>query len=296
MQKELQRYGITLTIQQLNYNPDQTIKRFKGRFETDSLFCSTQMNEHEFDIQGSFKSMQFTFRVANEKELKYLKIQSDDFEQTIECYDDKVLTSSMQAERAARLAERQLFFAQREAENAQRLMHLAQEGAARSRANILRLKADSIHFMTQQQFEANFPAQVLRQHPMLSDSVYNLEIYFDKLNTELEVLERITNSDWFKMDSLLLRNSLQDQSSELRFQIENIRLDIEKDLQKRLQKEQGRERGLEREIEMLLERKGKEKLEERSALELELEAATMEAEAKRLKKAAKALKKAAKQK
>ncbi|MGH1335544.1 MAG: hypothetical protein ACRBFS_05395 [Aureispira sp.] len=296
LQKELNRYGINLQIKKLTYNPDQTIKRFKGRFETDSLFCSTQMKEHEFDIQGAFKSMQFTFRVAGEKNLKYLKIQSDDFEQTIECYDDEVLTSSAQAQRSAALAEqamrqaeRQMYRVQKEAEHAQRQMQMAHQQAARSRANILRLKADSIYFISRPEFLDSFPEkEFLIKGDFSITSDKNVDLFFNDLKGQLKSLEKLAEEDFFQMDSILLQHTLRNYSDELLFEIENARLDIEKELQKQLRFQ----REVEIEIDERMEQHEMEILEKEITVEeLEEEAAILEAEAKQLKKTAKRLKK-----
>lgn len=342
LQQELERYGITLQILQLKYNSDQTIKRFKGRFETDSLFCSTEMSEHEFDIQGAFKSMQFTFRVADEKNLKYLKIQSDDFEQTIECYDDEVLIDRVKAEAAAKIAqramysaERQMQQAQREAEAAQRLLQLTHQEAARSRANILRLKADNLSFMTEQQFLKNFPhtgnnvrvfqgqdldsvpiniefpidiknirffteEQFLDSFPRKEwfekgnfslDSMPSVGFRFKDLELQLESLERLVDEDWINVDSFFLKNKLKDYSNELRFQLDNTRLDLEKLLQDRSKTQRLLEREVEIDVQQLLEEHQLLKMDEES---LEKQAKQLQEEAKRLQQRAKEMKKEAK--
>jgi hypothetical protein len=305
LQQELKNYGIKLQIQQLNYHPDNTIKRFKGRFETDSLFCSTQMSQHEFDIQGAFKSMQFTFRVANEKELKYLKIQSDDFEETIECYDDNVLSSTAQAkriaketERAMRLAERRLFQVQIEKEMAQRQMQMAMREAERSRANILRLKADSIQIWTQKPNER----RVFIQH-LNVDSTQNIKFLFKDLEEQLESLDVLTEEGLLDMDSILLKNTLKNYSNELRFELENTRLDLQKELDEHLRFQKAIEIEVEEEVERAVELELKKVLEEHEIevfdtddkAYLENKADSLEAEAKRLRKEAKKLKKLAKQ-
>lgn len=306
LQKELGNYGIKLKIQELSYHPDQTIRRFKGKFETDSLFCSTQMQEHEFDIQGAFKSMQFTFRVADEKNLKYLKIQSEDFEETIECYDDKVLSSSAQAKKIAqeaelamRAAEQQMQYAQREAELARKKLQLAQQEAAKSISSILRLQADSVQSMSKEEFFARFPnrEEFLRKDFLL-DSMENIEVYFGNLEAQLDFFKQLAKEDWSKMDSLfLLEKAFLNYPEDLRLKLENTRLDIEQDIQERLIfQKQLEEEALKRSIEsrqLLEELEVELEVEERT---LEEEAAQLEKEAKRLRKEAKRLKKEAKKK
>jgi hypothetical protein len=308
LQQELQRYGIQLHIQQLSYHPDQTIKRFKGRFETDSLFCSTQLQEHEFDIQGAFKSMQFTFRVADEKELKYLKIQSDDFEQTIECYDDQVLTNQVQAERAAVAAQQAARLAQREMERATASMHRAHAAAARSRANILRLKADSIRLTSRQEFFENIPDKEawFRNH-LFSDSTKNMELYFGNMEAQLELMEQLAEKNWWQQDSFLLKSHLLDYSDELRFQLKNMRLDLERDIESEVKEALNNIRtiGIESEVERALKSVKEADLKVEAlinaqknlnvdAATLQQEARALEQEAARLKQAAKELKREAK--
>lgn len=99
LKEELASYGIYMDVLALKYDNENKIKRFKGKFRTDSLFCGTTMNNYQFDVQGSFREMEFIFRVADNKNLKYLKIQSESFEELIECYDDEVLTNAKQAQR-----------------------------------------------------------------------------------------------------------------------------------------------------------------------------------------------------
>ena len=297
LQEELKNYGIKLNIQQLSYNSDNTIERFKGRFETDSLFCSTQMSQHEFDIQGAFKSMQFTFRVANEKELKYLKIQSDDFEETIECYDDRIISSSAQAERVARAAEesmraaeRQLFLMQNQQRAAERRMEMAMREAERSRANILRLKEDSIFFWTQKPKEREFVIQHLS-----TDSTKDITIFFQNLEEQLESLEGLTEEGLFEMDTFLLKSTLKNYSNELRFEIENTRLNLQKELQEQLRLQDAIEEEVENELKKVFEDYEIQKLlNNNEEAYLENKADSLEAEAKRLQKEAKRLKKLAK--
>ncbi|MFK7798793.1 MAG: hypothetical protein AB8E82_15185 [Aureispira sp.] len=295
LQKELKNYGIKLQIQQLVYNPDNTIKRFKGRFDTDSLFCSTQMSQHEFDIQGAFKSMQFTFRVANEKELKYLKIQSDDFEETIECYDDNVLSSTAQAQRIAeateqamQMAEHRLFQVQIEKEVAERQMQMAMREAERSRANILRLKADSIYVWTQKPHKKEFFIQQLN-----ADSSKDIKVFFQDLEDQLESLEILTEEGLLEMDSILLKHTLENYSNELRFELENTRLDLQKELQEHLRFSETIEEEITKAVEEELDGyKIEVKINDQAYLETKAD--RLEAEAKRLRKEAKKLKKLAK--
>lgn len=303
LQEELENYGIKLKIQELTYHPDQTIRRFKGKFETDSLFCSTQMQEHEFDIQGAFKSMQFTFRVADEKNLKYLKIQSEDFEETIECYDDKVLSSSAQAQKIAqevelamRVAEKKMHQVQREAELARRELQQAQKEAARSLANILRLQADSVKSVSREELLAKYPnMEKILEKNLLLDSTEHVEIYLGNLEAQLDFFKQLAKEDWPNLDSFLLEKPLPNYPEDWRLELENTRLDIEQDIQERLilQKELEKEsikrrmetRQLLEELEVELEVEGRT-LEEEAA-QLEKEAKILIKEAKRLKKEAK---------
>jgi hypothetical protein len=89
------------------------------------------MNDYEFDISGAFKSMEFIFRVADNKNLKYLKIQSEDFEETIECYDDEVISSTQEARKLNRQIQEEMARAQEDMANAQQEIAKAQEQMAR---------------------------------------------------------------------------------------------------------------------------------------------------------------------
>lgn len=131
LKAELSNYGIHMEVKILNYDTDNKIKRFKGQFKTDSLFCGSTMNDYEFDISGAFKSMEFIFRVADNKNLKYLKIQSDNFEETIECYDDEVISSSQEARKISRQMHEEMAKTQEKMANAQQEMARFQEEIAR---------------------------------------------------------------------------------------------------------------------------------------------------------------------
>lgn len=304
LQKELGRYGIDLKIQQLTYHPDQTIKRFKGKFETDSLFCSTQLQEHEFDIQGAFKTMQFTFRVADEKNLKYLKIQSDDFEETIECYDDKVLSNSAQAKKIAqeaelamRVAEQKMHHAHREAELSRQKLKLAQQEAAQSIAHILSLNADSVRTISREEFLAGFPnKKELFEKGFFPDSIGDVNVYYGNAKAQVEFFKQLAKRDWPNMDSLFSKSALPQLSDEVHLELEKARLEVERELQELLQQREQMELELERKIANEKRLKEMEAAVELDSKNLEKVATELEEEAKRLKKEAKRLKKEAKKK
>ncbi|MCP4438350.1 MAG: hypothetical protein GY810_05345 [Aureispira sp.] len=128
LQQELNDYGISMQVDALEYNDKNEISRFKGQFDTDSLYCG-KLSSYDFDVKGPFKQIEFTFRVSNEKNLKYLRIESDNFEKTIECYDDEVLSDAHEARVEAEIMHRKAKKAAREAKEQLEEARVAQRKA-----------------------------------------------------------------------------------------------------------------------------------------------------------------------
>ena len=118
LKTELKNYGIYLEITKLDYDEEKRIKNFAGQFTTDSLFCNGEEQNHNFNISGTFDDITFTFRVAKDKNLKYLKIASNNFEETIECYDDGVIANISAAKKQHELAEMEMNRARADIEKA----------------------------------------------------------------------------------------------------------------------------------------------------------------------------------
>lgn len=114
LKKELNLYGIAMQLEALEYNDKNEISHFKGRFDTDSLYCG-KLSSYDFDIKGPFKEIEFTFRVSNNKNLKYLRIESDNFDKTIECYDDQVLSEVREARAQAEIMHKEALKATKKA-------------------------------------------------------------------------------------------------------------------------------------------------------------------------------------
>jgi len=266
LQRELAQYGIQLDIEQLDYNKDNTIKRFKGQFDTDSLFCGSAMKEYDFDLAGSFKQMEFIFRVSKDNNLKYLRIQSDDFEETIECYDDEVLADTKEAQKLREQMRVEIHMAKEEMERAGEEMERAGQEIERV-MHILKKEID-----------------------------HRLNINEEELSKKLKSLERLQEVDWVKkgeeIERVLRKQFKGKRFEQLEEKLEDIDIRIEKDIEEAIEGIDKEMKTLRIEIEEEIEEELKEnkkyhKAKEQSPQELEAEAKRLEKEAKALRKKAK---------
>lgn len=303
LQQELEQYGIQMRIDQLTYRPNGTIKRFKGQFDTDSLFCGEAIQAQTFDVSGSFQVMSFTFRVAESNhQLKYLKIAMDDeVEQTIECYDDEILSDAKEAQRLYILANNERANALRAAAHAKRDLARVHADINRAKTHYLRFKTDSIARVW-----ASDSLSFILEHFHTAHSVEHL----------LDSLRPSLSFEYWKADDLdtaRFFQNLQNYENRLRFELKNWELDqkatvlhlLEKTVEgsEELEIHLGDLKELEADLleELEIHTGNITELETDITEELELviireetEAAKLEHEAKRLKQEAKTLQKVAK--
>lgn len=270
LQSELAQYGIHLQVKTLNYTKDDKIKRFKGVFKTDSLFCGSSINNYEFDVSGAFKTMQFTFRVAKDQNLKYLKIESDNFEETIECYDDEVIASTKEAQEINERIKEEMTAIEEAMAKAQEQMMEAQEDMIKLQNNILYLNTN------------RFPKL---KHKLFDDSTSWIDITIPP-NTVIFPKDIFSDFD-FDFDALEWN---EENSVELKEFLEDLKIDIKEARIEVLENIKGRQQ--ERK-ERLLEKRLERQLERSSIEELEREAKALEKAAEKLRKAAEKKAKAA---
>lgn len=277
LKTELAQYGIQMEIKELTYNSENKIKRFKGQFKTDSLFCGPSMSNYEFDISGSFQKMEFIFRVSGKNDLKYLKIQSDDFEETIECYDDEVIADTKEAEKMRQYIQRDLERAQEDMARAREEMAYAREEMERARIELFR------------DFRNNKNLGNL-------DSLIQLKfdgINWDEINAEIEKAMQSVDIETKNigkeirkalkgLDVLVPGEEFKQEMRALELELDQMRREIEEEVEKTIEQE--------------FENNAKAKDEARTAKELEKEAEALEKAAKELRKAAKEKAKEAKEK
>lgn len=279
LKTELSNYGIHMDVKILDYDNANKIKRFKGKFKTDSLFCGSTMNDYEFDISGAFTSMQFIFRVADDKNLKYLKIQSENFEETIECYDDEVISSTQEARKLNRQIQEEMAKAQEEMANAQEEMANAQQEMARAQEKISQMEKETssernIIYLDDQ--------QILNWDKIENDIemvIENVEFRLEDVNEEVRsALEDVNVSLWdknLKKDMKILQKDLA-----------KMRIDIELQVKERFKKHKTR-RNKNKDLFRLEETNRSSNLKDKTAKELSEEADAMEKAAKELAKEAK---------
>lgn len=305
LKSELANYGIYLKINKLSYDNKNKIKRFKGKFKTDSLFCGSTMNDYEFDISGSFKSMEFIFRVADNKNLKYLKIQSDNFEETIECYDDEVLSSTQEAKKISREMHEVMLRAQHEIAEAQREM-------ARVKEEIISVKRKELFKSLDDEETTTYEGGVIdldwdQIESDIEDAMDNVDINLEGIREDvLESLEEaevlILDNKNFKEDMYRLKRDLAKMRTDIKYQVEaQIRANRAHNEEFRVAIEaqvKARENANKKRNKALLERykMNHSYREERSAEQLENEAKELEKAAKKLRKEANKKAKAAKKK
>lgn len=313
LKSELSNYGIHMDVQILDYDTNNKIKRFKGQFKTDSLFCGSTMNDYQFDISGAFKSMAFIFRVADNKDLKYLKIQSENFEETIECYDDEVISNTQEARKIGRQIQEEIAIAQIEMDKSQEEMNRSQEEMANAQKEMATVQQE----IAKAQKELN----QFRKERHTKDELKNLEeldlINWDKIEADIEkamknveIELKDVNEDLMKtlenMEVIILDKDFKEDMKVLQKDLAKMRVDIEREVIKEHRRD---ERENERENErMIIERNHEHTIiernhrssdsdtRERTAEELKEEATTMEETAKELKRAAKEKRKMAKKK
>lgn len=279
LKSELANYGIHMNVQVLDYDNNNKIKRFKGKFKTDSLFCGSTMNDYEFDISGAFKSMEFIFRIADNKNLKYLKIQSENFEETIECYDDEVISSTQEARKLNLIMQEEMAEVQREMAEAQEEMANAQQEIARAQEEMFRLKKEEHSKNNEIRLKKSGLINWAKIESDIDKAMENVEFELEGVNKDLmKTLE--------DMEVIILDKGFQKDMKVLQKDLAEMRLEIEGELSNIIEEHQLKQKELKQE----------ERLNLRTAKELEKEAAKMEAAAKKLKKEAKEKRKIAKKK
>lgn len=320
LKSELANYGIHMNIKELSYNNENKIKRFKGQFKTDSLFCGSTMNDYEFDISGAFKSMEFIFRVADNKNLKYLKIQSENFEETIECYDDEVISNTEEARKLSRQMHEEMARAQEEMAkahdemvNAQLEMATAQLEIAKAQEEVARLRQDKHLNQVDREAKRFDRDEIVNWEKIEADiqqAMENVEIDLEGINED--ILDALDD-----MEVIILDKDFKDDMKVLQKDLAKIRIDIDREIREQL-KEHRIKKTNKRTYEfsdtpasdyrfpddrqkIIIEGKTENlrvKLErrERTAKELKEEAKSMEEAAKKLKKEAKERRKMAKKK
>lgn len=297
LKTELANYGIHMDVKILNYDNNNKIKRFKGQFKTDSLFCGSSMNNYEFDISGSFKSMEFIFRVAENKNLKYLKIQSENFEETIECYDDEVISSTQEARKLRHQMHEEMARAQREMANAQQEMANAQVEIARAREEVARLRHREHSKARMRELE--------RLEKVDWDKI-EADIEKAMQEVELEDIDDEIKDALDDLDVIILDKNFKDDMKALQKDLARMRIDLDREVREKL-KERLHNHNRTRvytvpspdEPVIIVEKEkapAAPKLEKRTAKELKEEAKAMEEAAKKLQKEAKERRKLAKKK
>jgi len=309
LKTELSNYGIHMEVKILNYDSDNKIKRFKGQFKTDSLFCGSTMNDYEFDISGSFKSMEFIFRVADNKNLKYLKIQSENFEETIECYDDEVISSTQEAREINRQIHEEMAKAQQEMANAQEEMANAQMEIARAQEEMARIKVEEYSKHDIKRLEQLGMVDWEKIEDDIENAMENIEIELGDVSEDLR--EALDNRE-----VIILDKNFKEDMKILQKDLAKMRLEIEREVKNhikeyRLKRNEGAKYNFptkdddgtryefpeNRSDVLIIERpKVTAPLKERTAKELKEEAKAMEEAAKKLQKEAKERRKMAKKK
>jgi hypothetical protein len=301
LKAELSNYGIHMEVKILNYDTDNKIKRFKGQFKTDSLFCGSTMNDYEFDISGAFKSMEFIFRVADNKNLKYLKIQSDNFEETIECYDDEVISSSQEARKISRQMHEEMARTHEQMANAQIQMANAQQEIARAQEEMALLKKEEYTKHDIKRLEHLDLVNWDKIEADIEKAMENVEIELGGVNKDLTKALK-------DMEVIILDKNFKEDLKVLQKDLAKMRLDIEQEVTGELI-EHRRTRTKETRYEFSTEENGVPIIEgqikasrlevegkEQTAQELKEEATAMEEAAKELKRFAKEKRKMAKKK
>lgn len=279
LKSELANYGVHMNVQVLDYDNNNKIKRFKGKFKTDSLFCGSTMNNYEFDISGAFKSMEFIFRVADDKNLKYLKIQSENFEETIECYDDEVISSTQEARKLNQIMQEEMAEVQREMAEAQEEMANAQQEIARVQEEMFRLKKEEHSKNNEIRLKKSGIINWAKIESDIDKAMENVELELEGVNQDLmETLE--------DMEVIILDKNFKKDMKALKKDLAKMRLEIEGEVSNIIEEHQLKQKEIKQE----------ERFNLRTAKELEKEAAKMEEAAKKLKKEAKEKRKIAKKK
>jgi hypothetical protein len=300
LKSELSNYGIHMDVQILDYDTNNKIKRFKGQFKTDSLFCGSTMNDYQFDISGAFKSMAFIFRVADNKDLKYLKIQSENFEETIECYDDEVISNTQEARKISRQIQQEIAIAQREMDKSQKEMATAQIEMANVQQEIARAQKELNQFREERHTKDEIKHLERRLEKNALINWDKIEADIEKAMKNVEIGLEDVNEDLMKtlenMEVILLDKNFKEDMKILQKDLAKMRLDIEREVIDQVKKNRLGERENERTIIERNHRSSDSNARERTATELKEEAASMEETAKELKRAAKEKRKMAKKK
>jgi hypothetical protein len=301
LKSELSNYGIHMDVQILNYDTNNKIKRFKGKFKTDTLFCGSTMKDYQFDISGAFKSMEFIFRVADNKNLKYLKIQSENFEETIECYDDEVISNTQEARKISRQIQKEMAKSQEEMAKSQEEMDRSQEEMAiaqKEMANAQQEIARAQEEIAQLQKENYTKDEVehLKKHGFVNwdkieadieKAMNNIEIELEDVNEDL--IETLQN-----MEVVILDKTFKDDMKVLQKDLNKMRIKIEREVIGQLQGHRLKDH--ENEVIIIENAHRSSDTRERTVEELKEEATAMEETAKELKRAAKEKRKMAKKK
>ncbi len=283
LKSELANYGIHMDVKILTYDTNNKIKRFKGKFKTDSLFCGSTMNDYEFDISGAFKSMEFIFRVADDKNLKYLKIQSENFEETIECYDDEVISSSQEARKISRLMQEEMANTQREMANAQQQMANAQQEIAKAQEEMALLRKEGYTKDKIKRFEVHGLVNWDKIEDDIEKAMENIEIELDDVNEDL--MKTLDN-----LEVIILDKNFKEDMKVLQKDLAKMRLDIEREVIDQIKEPRLKEKA----SKITIHRSSDTR--ERTVEELKEEATAMEEAAKELRRSAKEKRKRAKQK
>lgn len=231
LKAELSNYGIHMEVKILDYDSDNKIKRFKGQFKTDSLFCGSTINDYEFDISGAFKSMEFIFRVADNKNLRYLKIQSENFEETIECYDDEVLSNTQEARKLSLQMHKEMARVQEEMVNAQQEMAKAQQEMARAKEEIARLKKED---------PTKIDINRLEQLGLLNwDKIEaDIERALENVELELEGVDEDLRKAFKNKEVIILDKNFKKDMKVLQKDLNKMRFEIEREINQNLEEHQ----------------------------------------------------------
>ena len=289
LKSDLAQYGIHMEIQELTYN-DNKIQRFKGKFQTDSLFCGSTMDNYEFDISGSFHSMEFIFRVSDERNLKYLKIQSEAFEETIECYDDEVIANTKEAEQMRKRMAIEMERAQEEMERAQDEMERAQEEMERAQEEMERAQEEMERAQEEMERDREEALEKVEWDKIYEEIDKAMEgTHIDPEMIHKEVRKALKNIQHETFDNEEFREQMRD----LQIDLNNMRIEISREVNREVRDaiRESRRAG----------RKGRVRIiegyrHERTAEEMELEALEMKREAEALAREAKILMEEAKMK
>jgi hypothetical protein len=245
------------------------------------------MNDYEFDISGAFKSMEFIFRVADNKNLKYLKIQSENFEETIECYDDEIISSTQEARKISRLMQEEMANTQREMANAQQEMANAQQEIARAQEEMALLKKEGYTKDNIKRLEIHGLVNWDKIENDIEKAMESIEIEMEDVNEDL--LKTLNN-----LEVIILDKDFKEDMKVLQKDLAKMRINIEREVIDQIKGHRLKEK--ERKITIIEKPHRFPDTRERTVEELKEEATAMDEAAKELRRSAKEKRKMAKQK